>query len=426
MPALGMAQETGKVIAWLKGEGQPVSEGEPILEIETDKATVEIEAPASGMLGGVSAREGDEVPVGQTIAWILAPGEQPPTSGAAPKIAETTRQPDEGSKPLPISPVARRMAQEHRLDLAKLKKDGGRITKADVQQLIDQGPPKRQVARLAPASPKARRLAQELNLEIAELSGGGPQGAVLAADVAAAAARASEALVSAPAVPTSSMAEVSTVWKLMAERVTQSWTSVPHFYLLREVNASRLQVWRERIQSQTALHVTYSDLLVRLAAAALRRHPRINATWDEGQIRIFDEINIGLAVAVEEGLVVPVIRQADRLKVEEIAEARQVLVERAQSRKLSLEDIQNGTFTITNLGMYGVDAFNAIVNIPQAAILAVGRIAERVVPLDGKPAIQPMMVVSLSCDHRVVDGARAARFLQTFVNFLEEPLGLLE
>ncbi|MEJ2305870.1 MAG: dihydrolipoamide acetyltransferase family protein [Anaerolineales bacterium] len=426
MPALGMAQETGKVIAWLKAEGQPVSEGEPILEIETDKATVEIEAPASGVLGGVSAGEGDEVPVGQTIAWILAAGEEPPAFGVDARIAGTVRPAHEASKPTPVSPVARRMAQEHRLDLAKLKKDGGRITKADVQQLIDQGPAGRQPARLAPASPKARRLAQELNLEIAELSGSGPDGAVLAADVTAASAPASQALASAPAIPTSSMAEVGTVWKLMAERVTRSWTSVPHFYLLREVNASRLQAWRERAQSQSALHVTYSDLLVRLAAAALRRHPHLNATWEDGKIRTFEEINVGLAVAVEEGLVVPVIRQADRLTVEGIAAARQMLVERAQSRKLSLEDIQNGTFTITNLGMYGVDAFNAIVPIPQAAILAVGRIAERVVPLDGKPAVQPMMIVSLSCDHRVVDGARAAQFLQTFVNLLEEPLGLLE
>ncbi|HZD57527.1 MAG TPA: dihydrolipoamide acetyltransferase family protein [Anaerolineales bacterium] len=426
MPALGMAQETGKVIAWLRAEGQPVSEGEPILEIETDKATVEIEASASGVLGGISARAGDEVPVGEIIAWILAPGERPPGSGAATQNTSKTAPTDEGSRPVPISPVARRMAQEHRLDLSELKKDGDRVTKADVQQLIARGSPDRQVARLAPASPKARRLARELEIEITELSGSGPEGAVLVADVTAAAARSSQARAAVPTMPASSMAEIGTVWKLMAERVTQSWSSVPHFYLLREVNASRLQVWRERIQSKAAVHVTISDLLVRLAAAALNQHPRMNATWEENQIRVFEEINIGLAVAVEEGLVVPVIRQADRLTVEGIAAARQALVERAQSRKLSLEDIQSGTFTITNLGMYGVDAFSAIVNSPQAAILAVGRIAERVVPLDGKPAIQPMMVVSLSCDHRVVDGARAAQFLQTFVNLLEEPLGLLE
>lgn len=421
-----MAQETGKVIAWLKAEGQPISEGEPILEIETDKATVEIEASASGVLGGVSAHPGDDVPVGEIIAWILAPGERPPVSQAAARITSEMPSTAEGSRPVPISPVARRMAQEHRLDLSALKKDGGRVTKADVQRLIAQGSPGRQAARLAPASPKARRLARELDLEISALSGSGPAGAVLAADVTAAAARTGQARAATPATSASSVAEIGTVWRLMAERVTQSWTSVPHFYLLRDVNARRLQVWRERVQSRTAIHVTYSDLLVRLAAAALSQHAHMNATWEQNQIRLLEEINIGLAVAVEEGLVVPVIRRADRLTVEEIAAARQALVERAQSRKLSLEDIQSGTFTITNLGMYGVDAFNAIVNTPQAAILAVGRIADRVVPLDGKPVIQPMMVVSLSCDHRVVDGARAAQFLQTFVNLLEEPLGLLE
>lgn len=421
-----MAQETGKVIAWLKAEGQPISEGEPILEIETDKATVEIEASASGVLGGVSAHPGDDVPVGEIIAWILAPGERPPVSQAAARITSEMPSTDEGSRPVPISPVARRMAQEHRLDLSALKKDGGRVTKADVQRLIAQGSPGRQAARLAPASPKARRLARELDLEISALSGSGPAGAVLAADVTAAAARTGQARAATPATSASSVAEIGTVWRLMAERVTQSWTSVPHFYLLRDVNARRLQVWRESVQSRTAIHVTYSDLLVRLAAAALSQHAHMNATWEQNQIRLLEEINIGLAVAVEEGLVVPVIRRADRLTVEEIAAARQALVERAQSRKLSLEDIQSGTFTITNLGMYGVDAFNAIVNTPQAAILAVGRIADRVVPLDGKPVIQPMMVVSLSCDHRVVDGARAAQFLQTFVNLLEEPLGLLE
>ncbi len=219
---------------------------------------------------------------------------------------------------------------------------------------------------------------------------------------------------------------VSTAWRIMAERVTQSWASVPHFYLLREVNASRLVTWRERARRRLTENITYTDLLVKLVAAALREHPRVNAQWDDGTIVPQETINVGLAVAIEDGLVVPVIHQADELSLQEIAARREDLVARAQAGKLRPTDIQGGTFTISNLGMYGVDAFNAIVNPPQAAILAVGRIAERVVAVDGRPAVQPMMILSLSCDHRVVDGARAAQFLEMVVDLIEEPLGLLD
>ena len=212
----------------------------------------------------------------------------------------------------------------------------------------------------------------------------------------------------------------------MAERVTQSWTSTPHFYLLREVNASRLMAWREQLQMQIEPQPTYTDLLVKLVAAALSRHEQVNASWNDGKIVLHREINVGLAVAVKDGLVVPVIHQANEQSLSQIAERRQNMVSRAQAGKLSAEDLANGTFTISNLGMYGVDAFNAIVNPPQAAILAVGRIAERVVPIDGQPAVQPMMILSLSCDHRVIDGARGAQFLATLAGLIEEPLLLLE
>jgi pyruvate dehydrogenase E2 component (dihydrolipoamide acetyltransferase) len=212
----------------------------------------------------------------------------------------------------------------------------------------------------------------------------------------------------------------------MAERVTQSWTSVPHFYLQREIHASRLIAWRESAQMRNPQKLTFTDLLVKLVAAALRQHPRLNAHWENGQILSAGEINIGLAMAVDEGLLVPVIHAAERLNLGQIAQRRQELMERAQMGKLRLDDLQGGTFTISNLGMYGVDVFNAIINPPQAALLAVGRIAERVVPLNGQPAVLPMMTLSLSCDHRVVDGARGAQFLQTLAEFIEEPLSLLE
>jgi len=212
----------------------------------------------------------------------------------------------------------------------------------------------------------------------------------------------------------------------MAQRVTQSWTTAPHFYLLREVNASRLVAWRTQVQQQTDLKITYTDLLIRLVAAALQKHPRLNAYVKEGQVTMLGEINLGIAVATSDGLVVPVLHSADKLSLQEIATLSRDLVTRALSGKLRLDDLQGGTFTLSNLGMFGVDAFNAIINPPQASILAVGRITERVVPLNGIPAVQPMMILSLSCDHRALDGALGARFLEYVANLIEEPLILLE
>ncbi len=218
---------------------------------------------------------------------------------------------------------------------------------------------------------------------------------------------------------------LSNTWRIMAERTTESWTNIPHFYLVREVNASRLVSWREQVLKRGLEKVTYTDLLVKIVAGALRMHPRVNAAWDKGKIVLKQEVHVGLAVAVEEGLVVPVIHRADMLGLGEIARQRMELVAKAQTGKLRPVDINDGTFTISNLGMYNVDAFNAIINAPQAAILAVGRIAERVVPIHGQPGIQPMIVLTLSCDHRVIDGARGAQFLDTVASYIEEPLGLL-
>jgi pyruvate dehydrogenase E2 component (dihydrolipoamide acetyltransferase) len=212
----------------------------------------------------------------------------------------------------------------------------------------------------------------------------------------------------------------------MAERTTQSWRETPHFFLLREVNASRLTAWREHAQRHTTERVTYTDLLVKVVAATLRAQPRLNASWNNGTVVPHSHVNVGLAVAIEDGLVVPVVHDADMLSLEQIVAKRVALVERAKSGKLRPEDMAGGTFTISNLGMYGIDAFNAIINAPQAAILAVGRIVEKVVPVHGMPAVQPMMALSLSCDHRVVDGARGAQFLGALADLIEEPLALLE
>jgi pyruvate dehydrogenase E2 component (dihydrolipoamide acetyltransferase) len=211
----------------------------------------------------------------------------------------------------------------------------------------------------------------------------------------------------------------------MAERMTASWTTAPHFYLVREVDASRLVAWRERLKSPAGAKITYTDLLVRLVAVSLSRHPEVNAAWKDGAIVPAADISIGLAVAIDAGLVVPVIHRADTLSLAELATRREDLVSRAQAGRLRPADIQGGGFTISNLGMFGVDAFSAIVNPPQAAILAVGRIADRVVPIKGRPAVRPTMVLTLSCDHRALDGARGARFLGELADLIEEPLALL-
>ncbi len=457
LPALGMSQDTGKIVQWLKAEGQHVSKGDPLAEIETDKATVEIESPADGVLARVSASEGDDVPVGQVIAVILAPGEADSTTPMAPqngKAATTTAQAASllsesvPASPIAASPLAQRIAGEHRLDLSQVRSTGKRIQKADVlaylsEQQADAGAASAQtMPRLLMASPKARRLAAEQGINLATLNGSGPGGAVLTADVlavkvdaipaapalAAPAARMPETAspVAAPASTSTHELSLGNTWRVMAERTAQSWTSTPHFYLVREVNASQLIAWREQALKRSTEKITYTDLLVKIIAAALKAHPRINASWRDGKVLLNDEIHVGLAVAIEEGLVVPVIHRADTLALAEIARQRKDLVAKAQAGKLRPQDISGGTFTISNLGMYQVDAFNAIINQPQAAILAVGRIAERVVPLRGQPAIQPVMMLTLSCDHRAVDGARGAQFLDSVASFIENPLGLLD
>ncbi|MXZ23117.1 MAG: 2-oxo acid dehydrogenase subunit E2 [Caldilineaceae bacterium SB0665_bin_25] len=426
MPALGMAQDVGVLLRWLKSEGEMVTAGEPLMEVATDKVDVQVEAPATGLLTAVTAQEGDEVPVGQVIGLIAAEGEEIPAAPVAAEPKETPQAEKDGVAPLPSSPVAARIAAEHGVDLADVQGTGGRISKEDVEAHIRSTGSGSRVL----ASPKARRLARERGVDLATLVGTGPEGAVLAADVPLSALPAPEApapVVHTPAAVEPETQPVSRMWQVMAERLTDSWTSVPHFYLVREVNADQLINWRTILNANAAdgAAITYTDLLTKLAALSLARFPRLNAFWDDGKILTNPEINVGLAVAVEDGLLVPVVHSADRLRVEEIAARRTDLVARADSGELTPNDFTGGTFTISNLGMFGVDAFNAIVNPPQAAILAVGRIADRVVAVEGQPAVRPMMTLTLSCDHRAVDGVRAAQFLDALVGMIEEPLRAL-
>jgi pyruvate dehydrogenase E2 component (dihydrolipoamide acetyltransferase) len=380
MPALEMAQETGKLVAWRKKEGESVLKGETLLEVETDKAVVEIEALGDGILAGVTMHEGDVVPVGQTIAWIVRPGEVPPPEVVPSNSVRPTTE--------PLRPPAATSPSR---------------------------PPDTTGARI---SPKARRLAKERSVDIRCVQGSGPGGEILAADVLKAAEP--------PDTSASPDVEVSSsIGRLMAERTAQSWKSVPHFYVVREIDAGALLQSRGKsapaIEQMHGLRVTHTDFLVALLARVLMKHPRMNASWSRDGIRLNKEVNIGIAMAVNDGVVAAVIHNAERTDLGEIAVQRKELTERARVGRLRPSDVAGATFTISNLGMYHVSAFSALINPPQAAILAVGEIANRVVPVDGRPGIRPMMTMTLSCDHRVVDGVRAAAFLNDVAEAISDP-----
>jgi pyruvate dehydrogenase E2 component (dihydrolipoamide acetyltransferase) len=384
MPALEMAQETGKLLAWRKKEGERVSKGEPLLEIETDKAVVEIESPGDGVLAGITANVGAVIPVGETIAWLVAPGEKPPLKSAA------------------VVPAARASS-------------GSRHPVSAVTPA-----PENQIA--APQiSPKARRLANELGMEISKIRGTGPDGTISTEDV--------QAFANAKDAP-SGVEPLSQVARLMAERTTQSWTSVPHFFLVRDVDAGALLETQKQlnpeIEKTHGVRLTITDLLVALLARVLVKHPAMNASWTGEGIRTIREINLSVAVAVKDGVVGVVIPKANSMKLGEISVRRRDLTERARAGRLRPADIAGGTFTLSNLGMYKVDAFSAIITPPQAAVLAVGTLADRVVPVDGEPAIRPRMTMTLSSDHRVVDGARAAEFLGELAEAICKPEKWLE
>lgn len=391
MPALEMAQETGKLIAWRKKEGDRVAKGEPLLEVETDKAVVEVEAPADGLLVGIKAAAGTNIPVGHTIAWIVAPGELPPRESDLSRPTARRETPTE-VKPLPTPPQGA---------------SGG-------------APPSR-----VRISPKARRLAEELKVDIAALRGSGPGGEILASDVQAAAT-----VVDRPDSKSYGIEVPGSVGRIMAERTTQSWTTVPHFFVSREIDATALKEYRNRIAvamertpaaGTKVVRITHTDLLVALVAHVLLRHPRLNASWTAEGIRMHDHVNMGIAIAVNDGVVSAVIANAHRASLAQISTWRVELSERAFAGKLRPSDIADATFTLSNLGMYHVDQFAAIILPPQAAILAVGEIADRVVALGGKPAVRPRMTLTLSCDHRVVDGARAALFLNDLAEAVRQP-----
>ncbi len=433
MPKFEMAQESGTIVRWLKQVGDPVRKGEAILEVETDKITMEVESPADGVLAQVLAEPGARVPIGQPIAYLAAAGETiAPTPSPANAPAE---------RAVKATPIAQKLAAEHGVDLSQVPGTGrdGQITRQDVEAFIA----KQRSASQAEVSggkvaavPAARRLAGELGVALAQVSGSGPGGRIQSADVARV-AEAQVAIQAAPA-PASPSAErgpavrrripLSGMRRTIAQRMSQSTREAPQFNVSVDVDMSRalaiVEDWRAT-QAEGQPKVTLTALLVKACAWALRGHPALNAGFEDEMIVEWSDINIGVAVAMDEGLIVPVIHHADRLSLLEVAARLNDVAQRGREGRLTLADVQGGTFTISNLGMFAVDRFTAIVNPPQAAILAVGRATKRVVPDDdGQTRIAPMATFTVSADHRVVDGAQVGRFLSDLQRGLERP-GLL-
>ena len=381
MPALSPAQETGILIEWFKEEGDLIEKGEPLMEVETDKANVEVEATTTGILANITVNLGDEIPVGKVIALILADGESAPESN-----------------------------KENSSTESKVSEDTAQL-QTTISNPLDQSVnlPTNKIV----TSPKVRQYATKKGIDLSFIKGSGPNGVILMEDVLV---NQSSTDVEENDIPTSKG------WRLMADRLTESWSSAPHFNLVRHLDASNLVTYKKQVQEKNSNRLTYTDLLIKLVSISLKEHPRINASWIDNKIVKNSEINVGLAVDFDGGLIVPVIHKTDELSLGEITNRRKDLITRTQAGKLRSGDMDRGTFTISNLGMFDVDSFNAIINPPQAAILAVGRIVDKVVPVDGLPAVRPILTLNLSFDHRVVDGVRGAEFLQTLSNLIQNPL----
>ena len=411
LPRLGQGMEAGTIVKWLKSEGDKVEKGEPLYELDTDKVTQEVEAEASGVLLRIAVAEG-EVPVGQTIAFIGEEGEQAPEpsgngASAAQKVDE---EPQEEGSPGPAREQEREQGREVAEQIAEASQrpaqDGSRVK----------------------ASPLARPIARERGIELSSLTGTGPEGRIVAEDVERAGVGAAPA--AAPATPAAAPGELerrelTSIRKTIARRLTEAW-QIPVFQLQVSVDMARANELVARLREhEDGPKATVTDVLTKVCAAALLRHREVNAQYTDDAILILPTANIGIAVAAPQGLVVPVIHGAERLRLTEIAAARADIVSRAREGKLTRDDLENGTFTISNLGMFRVERFTAVLNPPQAAIVAIGATEDRAVAVHGEVVVRPTMTITGTFDHRAVDGAPAAEFLQTVKELLEEPALML-
>lgn len=440
LPKFGFTLETADIVQWLKQDGDTVRAGDPICEVTTDKVNMEVEAPESGTLISPLYEAGATVPVTDVIAYLLRPGEARPSELQIQGLATSTEAVTRPAEPVAgistetgstaVSPVALRVAEAGKIDLSTIKGTGpnNRIIRRDVESAI--GQPNDKVR----ATPAARHLAKQTGVNLETVSGSGPKGRIQSADVEAAqSAQSIQTIESGALVPPPlstplvlsgdqpRMVKMEGMRKTIANRLQKSFQTAPHIFFDADINTGGIEKLRQSLKARNE-KLSVTAILVKTCAGVLMRHPWLNATLDGEEIALWPTANIGVAVALEAGLVVPVVRNAERLSMQAIQASMDDLAKRARDNALKVLDMVDGTFTISNLGMFGVDRFTAIINPPQVAILAVGRTQQQFVPdANGQPVLRSFMTVTLSADHRVVDGAQAANFLQDLRTVLEEP-----
>lgn len=431
MPKFEMSQEEGTIVRWLKQEGDLVEKGEVLLEVETDKVVMEVEAPADGILAGIRAEEGETVPVTTTIAYLLDKGEELPKDIPQPSESKAPAEKEkesEKAKKISATPVAEHATRAARIDIADVPSSSpdGKISREDVEIFLQKQQTPVPAGKVR-ATPAARRAAREKQADLHQITGSGPRGRIQEQDVLSFTPAEMEAK---PAVITNEeIVPLQGMRKRIAERLQLSYQTAPHIMLTVDVDVLNLIDFRTSLnntrQKAGEGKISVTAIMVKAVARALKKHPYLNAHLLDDGIHLLPMVNLGVAVALENGLIVPVIKDADCLDIPMINEILDDLAEKARQNKLNPSEVADGTFTITNLGMYGVDHFTAIINPPQTAILAIGRITKRtvVVDEDGEESIciRPMMAMTLACDHRAVDGAAGAQFLQTLVDLVENP-----
>lgn len=390
MPKLGLTMRDGKIIKWCKEEGDRVEKGEILFIVETEKVTYEVESPASGILGKILVQESETVPVTEVVAYIIQEGEAlvdaPADISKEEKVMEGGELPKKTGAKVKASPLAKRIAEEQGIDISTVQGTGpgGRITKEDVFKAVEAGT-------TAPAAPEKKAIEPvEETYHEEEL------------------------------IPLDGMRST------IAKRMTESWQTTPHFMLTVEADVSEMKSLRGSclplVEKMTGERLTYTDFLIKIVAMALQRHPEVNCSWADEGIKMRKHINVGLAVAVKNGLIVPVIKDASSKSLSEIAKIRADIAHRASEGRIMPDEMTDGSMTITNLGMFGIDHFIAVINPPESCILSVGRMIEKALVVDGEIQIRPTMTFVLSIDHRVVDGATGSRFLQDIKNMIENPI----
>jgi pyruvate dehydrogenase E2 component (dihydrolipoamide acetyltransferase) len=446
MPKMGDAMTEGKVVRWYKNAGDVVKKGEPLIEIETDKVNLDLEAEQDGTLGDVSAAAGQMVEVGGVLATLVAEGEKAAPKRAAPaaspaKEAEKTKPTSEDPG---VTPTA--AAQDSPSRRAIDKKDSIKKSTGDYADAIDMKAPR--VDRTAAAanvvampqsegsrrrsSPLARKMARDMGVSIEQVQGSGPGGRIVASDIKnfKPSGAPSTQKPKAPSLPPMQQLETkeiphSAMRRTIAKRLAESTGPIPHFFLTVEYDVTNLLSLREQLNEIEGIKTSVNDFIVRAAALALRHHPNVNASWGDEAITQHGEIHIGIAVSTPEGLITPVVRNADGKSVADIAAEVRSLADKAKNRKLTPNEYQGSTFTISNLGAWGIEQFTAIINPPNVAILAIGAAAAQAVVIDRQVVIRDRMKITMSCDHRVVDGALGAEYLRTLRAYLEQPVRLV-